>query len=305
MWNLLNGNSNMNKFERFIQHKGHLERISLAKKKISDKIPLKPSFLKKSLINMGEKMNRNLKIMEDNKILYKKMSEIERKKSKYSQCYNIPSRCPAYEFLTHNRYNKLYDIQTENSKMFKRLKSAKPLYKSKKYYIDYKYKKYLENNISKKVDDINPNLNFVSYKLFKNNLHNQSNILIGKRVIIKNRSCSDFYSNQYSKNNYYKIKSSPSRDDLLFDNYLNGKIYSNVNDRPLTNNYNNHFYGSANNIFSRPSSCKYSSYSALSSIENNNYSKGIYSDENNKKAIIKFPVSGKGRSNGSYSTTVS
>ena len=45
MWNLISGNANMNKFERLMNHRGHLERLIKSKKVINTEKPKIPSFI--------------------------------------------------------------------------------------------------------------------------------------------------------------------------------------------------------------------------------------------------------------------
>ena len=89
MWNnITHGNTNMNKFERLMEHKGHLERLTQAKKVINTKNPITPSFITKKMINPGTKMERAMKINYENHLIYNRMYGISCKNSPYSACMN-------------------------------------------------------------------------------------------------------------------------------------------------------------------------------------------------------------------------
>lgn len=185
MWNnITHGNTNMNRFERLMEHKGHLERLAQTKKVINTNNPKIPSFISKRMINPGSRMERALKIHYENQVIYNRMYEINNKNSPYSACMNIPLKCPAYELLTHHRLKKNNVIQTENNKLYKRFTFARPTYNAQNLEQEYKYSKYLENNISKNRNRINPNLDFISYEKFNEKIRNRS--FYGKIKRLKN-----------------------------------------------------------------------------------------------------------------------
>lgn len=325
MWNKFQGNSNMNKFEEFMQHKGHLERIALSKNCINNKEPMKPSFLKRKLINMGEKINLKFKISQENIALLHKLTEISKKNSKYAECLNVPSKCPAFDKLNYNRYLKICETQNENKKMHKRLISARPAYLSCKYLTDYQNKKQLENNIKRKRNEINPCLDFVTSKQFNRNLlkqingyeisgiksfyQNKNKFKVGKRVIIKNKSCYNIirakenWDNNFSFNeNNYEILNYPSVNYTnRADYYINNKIVNNYNDMSKRDGSMTY----SNNIFyqksSRPCSCKYRS--TFISKDLNNCSKKSINEGNINQKIKIRETSGKSKINGSGSNS--
>jgi hypothetical protein len=175
MWNnITHGNTNMNKFERFMEHKGHLERLAQTKKVINTKNPLIPSFISKKMINPGSRMDRKLKINYENHIIYNRMHDISSKKSPYSACMNVPLKCPAYELITHHRLKKKCVILTENNKLYKRFTLAKPTYTTQQLAKEYEYSKYLQKNISENKNRTNPNLEFVTFSNFNKKIRSMS-----------------------------------------------------------------------------------------------------------------------------------
>ena len=167
MWNnITHGNTNMNRFERLMEHKGHLERLAQIKKVINTQNPKKPSFITKKMINPGSRMERALKIQYENQVIINRMYGIKNKRSPYSPCMNIPSKCPAFELLTYHRLKKNVTLKTENDKLYKRFTFARPTYNVRKLVDEYEYSKYLEKNISQNRNRINPNLEFISFERF-------------------------------------------------------------------------------------------------------------------------------------------
>ena len=55
MWNVTFTNPNLNKWHRLLEHKGHLERMTLAKKMIDDSKPDQPKFFKNGAANIASK----------------------------------------------------------------------------------------------------------------------------------------------------------------------------------------------------------------------------------------------------------
>ena len=295
MWNnITHGNTNMNRFERLMEHKGHLERLAQIKKVINTKNPKTPSFISKKMINPGIRKERALKIQYENQIIYNRMYDIRSKNSPYSACMNIPSKCPAYELLTHHRLKKNDVIITENNKLYKRFTFAKPTYYAQKLAKEYEYSKYLEKNISENRNRANPNLEFVSFEKFNKKI--RSNSFYGK---IKKK-----LKNNISLNNSFeRLPSSYSSKKMLMPT--------------LTMNFNNNEdwfkktdYDNNNDIIfekpklKRPNSCKPNIIINRELQENSD----IFNNEPvfniSHKTYRTKPASGKTRTNGSYSTNV-
>ena len=175
MWNnITHGNTNMNRFERLMEHKGHLERLAQTKNVVDTKNPKKPSFITKKMIEPGNRLERALKIHYENQVIYNRMYDIRNKTSPYSACMNIPSKCPAYELLTHHRLKKNDVIKTENGKLFKRFTYARPTYNANNFEREYAYSKYIGQNISQNRNRTNPNLDFISFEKFNKKIKNRS-----------------------------------------------------------------------------------------------------------------------------------
>jgi len=195
----------MNRFERLMEQKGHLERLSQIKKVVNTKNPKTPSFISKKMINPGSRMERALKIHYENQVIYNRMYDIRNKKSPYSAYMNIPSKCPAYNLLTYHRLRKNYTIKTENEKLFKIFAFARPTYNVQKLDQEYEYSKYLENNISKNRNRINPNLEFISFEKFNKKIRNRSFYGKIKKLKSNNISLNDSFEKAQS---YYSTRKS-------------------------------------------------------------------------------------------------
>ena len=87
---------------------------------------------------------------------------------------NTPSKCPAFELLTHNRLRKNFTLKSENEKLYRRFAFARPTYNVQKLDDEYEYFKYLEKNISQNRNRINPNLEFISFEKFNEKIRNKS-----------------------------------------------------------------------------------------------------------------------------------
>lgn len=224
MWNnITHGNTNMNRFERLMEHKGHLERLAQAKNVINTKNPKIPSFISKKMINPGNRMERALKIHYENQVIYNRMYGIRNKTSPYSACINMPAKCPAYELLTYHRLKKNVEIKSENNKLHKRFTFAKPTYKTNDLEKEYEYSKYIRNNISKNRNRANPNLDFVSFEKFNNIIRNRS--FYGKiNKEIKNNNSLN-YSFEKS-NTFYNSKKNLS--NLVNNHNQNEEWFNNI-----------------------------------------------------------------------------
>ena len=183
MWNLISGNANMNKFERLMNHRGHLERLIKSKKVINTEKPKIPSFIFKKEKNKVYKIEKALNICYQNKVLYNRMNEIHHKFSQYSKQMNIPLRCPSFESIKNDNLKKKINIKNENKKLNLRFTSTKPAYNILSLINEYENKKYLEKNISKNNNKTNPNLEFTTYEKFNNIMRNKSSINKKKKII--------------------------------------------------------------------------------------------------------------------------
>ena len=207
MWNVTFTNPNLNKWHRLLEHKGHLERMTLAKKMIDDSKPDQPKFFKNGAANIASKREWKRKINIDNIILYNKMYELSVHPSPYNKILNEPQKCPAFQKMSYNKWRKAKDLEIENRKLKKRFTSAKPSINAKKLDDEYNnYNVYLKNNIKKGKGEKNPNLGFVTWSAFKKNLKiniEREKMDINDFIELQNKSktSSTFKNNSKSKIN--------------------------------------------------------------------------------------------------------
>ena len=298
MWNNIPpANANMNKFERLMDYKGHLERLAQATKVINTKKPKVPSFFNKRVKSPSEKEDKNLKIYYENRLLFYKLYDIRTKYSPYSACLNIPSKCPAYELLSYHRLKKDKIIYRENNKLYKRFAFIKPTLHLDKYEKDYQYKLYLESNISQNKNRKNPNLDFVEFESFNKRIKGRP---IHK--ILKSKKLQRAYSTNNSLEN-----SKISKDIIMPNLTMNYKRNNRIkffNRTEMENNINDiYLYEKIKK--KRPNSCKPNIIVIKREIqdESNAFSSdNIFSSSRKNKR--NKPISCKTRSNGSYSTNM-
>lgn len=279
MWTFTAGNTNMNRFERMMEHKGHLERLAQARTGINNKKPKKPSFLEKGMIEPGSRMERALQIRNDNHSLYKRMYDLMKKFSPYHPIKNKIKNCPAYELLTYHRLRKNIDIKNTNNKLHNRYVSARPTYNAKKLAKDYKYCVYLENNISQNRNRINPNLDFISYSKFYKNIK-------------------DIYSFQNRGNRGFN--KSVSQYESRCSTMDNNRLMNNNNDEWFKDNRN----VSTVAKFKRPNSCKPNIVVTYDFQDSQMGTEAAFNNTSYKSTFKTKPHSGKTRTNGSASTNV-
>jgi hypothetical protein len=240
MWNVTFTNPNLNKWHRLLEHKGHLERMTLAKKMIDNSKPDQPKFFKNGAANIASKREWKRKINIDNIILYNKMYELSVHPSPYNKILNEPQKCPAFQKMSYNKWRKAKDLEIENRKLKKRFTSAKPSINAKKLDDEYNnYNVYLKNNIKKGKGEKNPNLGFVTWSAFKKNLKiniEREKMNINDFIELQNKSktSSTFKNNSKSKiNNTIR----PSSAKTNFSSINNNTGMNNSNSyKTLTNN---------------------------------------------------------------------
>lgn len=240
MWNVTFTNPNLNKWHRLLEHKGHLERMTLAKKMIDDSKPDQPKFFKNGAANIASKREWKRKINIDNIILYNKMYELSVHPSPYNKILNKPQECPAFKKMSYNKWRKAKDLEIENRKLKKRFTSAKPSINAKKLDDEYNnYNVYLKNNIKKGKGEKNPNLGFVTWSAFKKNLKiniEREKMDINDFIELQNKSktSSTFKNNSKSKINN-TIRPSSAKTNFSSINNYTGMNNSNSY-KTLTNN---------------------------------------------------------------------
>ena len=299
MWNNIPpANTNMNKFERLMVHKGHLERLAQIKKVVNTKKPKVPSFLSKGIRDPGIRMEKELKIQYENKIIFDRMYEIRKHFSPYSACNNIPSQCPAYELLSYHRLKKNRVIKKENNKLYKRFTFTRPTLNAEKFNQEYQYYQYLEGNISQNKNRVNPNLDFIEFEKFNKRIKNyNSDFRKNNRKI--NINLDD--SLQNSKSVY-----DTNRKEVIIPSLTNYNYKSNLewfNNNNEDNDDNMEFKEKIKQ--KRPNSSRPTAIVINREIQDGSevFTSEFFGNYSNKTHRNK-PASGKTRTNGSYSTNI-
>ena len=200
MYNRKESNA-MNKYNEYMKHKGHLERLYLSKSLINNKCPMVPSFFKKEIKNKRIEVEYNYKINQENHNFYKKLIQVVKTNSKYGSLLKIPSKCPAFERKDKIQIKKFKNIINENLLFYKILKRSKSTLDNTKKEKDFLNSRYYKNNISNNRSISNPNIKFATYRQFTNNI--KKNL---KRKLYINKSINNFDNTYlYNKNKNKKI----------------------------------------------------------------------------------------------------
>ena len=302
MWNNIPpANTSMNKFECLMAHKGHLERLAQITKVINTKKPKVPSFLLKGQRNPGITREREIKIQYENKIIFDRMYEIQKKNSPYSACVNIPSHCPAYELLSYHRLKKNNIIIKENNKLYKRFTFTRPTLNVDKLNKEYQYKQYLESNISQNKNIANPNLDFIEFEKFNKRIKTYNSDL--KKTIRKIKLNLD-NSLQNSKGLFNENKKEVMIPSLTTNyQYKNNLDWFNRTSAENEDNKDIDFKEKLQQ--KRPNSSKPTAIVINREIQDNSkvFNSEYFGNYSHKTHRNK-PASGKTRTNGSYSTNI-
>ena len=194
-------NNPMNKFNKFINHKGHIERLYTSKSVIKNKSPLIPSFILKGIKPKG--LEKKFKISYENENLFKKLVEIFKTNSKYNRLKIKPAKCPAFERKGYFQIKKIKDIIHENNSFYKVLKRSKSTMNYSKIENDFLNSRYYKKNISKNNVVHNPNLLFATYQEFNKNLKNRMKEFVNQTTVSIRRRAG---INQSSNNSKYLNK---------------------------------------------------------------------------------------------------
>ena len=192
-------NKPMNIFNQYLKHKGHLERLYLSKSLINDKCPMIPSFFKKGLKNKGNEIENQFKITNDNKVLFKKITNTMNSKSKYNKLLNFPSKCPAFEKKDMIQIKRYKNIIDENHLFYKILRRTKSTLGNSKNEEDFFHSRYYKYNICRNNSISNPNLYFSDYKQFSKKVK----ISLKEQLFNKNINIS---SGKKNKNGAHKYR---------------------------------------------------------------------------------------------------
>ncbi len=231
MWNFQINNSQINSKTRFRIHKRHLERLIQTKSRIDDKGIVIPNFLYYNLSKNKVKKDNIKKINYENSILYNRMLSIAEKNSPYSVIETHPIYCPAFDKkrFSFDKKIKQNEINKLNKYYYSRFVSVKPYYSTKNILKQNDFYRYLEKGM-KRVDLFNPNLSFVSFNKFRQNVFNE----LIKNKINKSNSVKNF--NEIIKNDKNLVfKRINLRGNLKNnDTNFNNSTYSNYSFHSLT-----------------------------------------------------------------------
>ena len=214
MWNCQISNSNVNSFYCFKSHKSHLERLIQAKSKINDKPKPIPYFLSNNISKKRLKKDILEKINNENVMIFNRMLSIAEKKSPYSLDETFPIYCPAFDKkkFCFNKIERNREINKINDLLYKKFLSIKSSYSTKNFLKQYNYKKNIENRI-KKVN-LNPNLSFVSFNKFRQNVFSE----LIKIKIKKSNSSKNINEKIKNDNNLILKKLSFNNNHINFSN---------------------------------------------------------------------------------------
>ena len=214
MWNCQISNSNVNSFYCFKSHKSHLERLIQAKSKINDKPKPIPYFLSNNISKKRLKKDILEKINNENVMIFNRMLSIAEKKSPYSLDETFPIYCPAFDKKKFciNKIERNREINKINDLLYKKFLSIKSSYSTKNFLKQYNYKKNIENRI-KKVN-LNPNLSFVSFNKFRQNVFSE----LIKIKIKKSNSSKNINEKIKNDNNLILKKLSFNNNHINFSN---------------------------------------------------------------------------------------
>ena len=226
MWNTIH-NPSLNSYYKFIDHKGHLERMLIMKPEIDTTTPFVPKFFQNHAGSIFSSYEKRRQINIDNRYLYNKFYQINLHPSRYSKEKNIPSRCPAFESLTYNKKKYYRNIDTENKKLKKRFIDTRPVVNYKKFERDYQRSLGYKKNISNTNDNKFPCLKFDTFHNFQKKIMNiieNDDIDINKRSYLKKYKISD---DLFKRPMSASVKFNNSK--KLFSNYNKNKDkYSNI-----------------------------------------------------------------------------
>jgi len=182
MWNTQYSNSRCNEINKIKEHKMHLERLVTAKSTLDVKEPMKPTFLIHNAKKEKMEEERQMKIYYENHKIVRKIIDITKKPSPYNIQVCQVQRCPAFDKTTFQKNKMKYDIDVDNMKLYKRLVSAQPYYKTDEVIKDHIKNKYFESMISQTksilfietffLGNKNPSLHFETPENFKRRLEN-------------------------------------------------------------------------------------------------------------------------------------
>ncbi|CAG9334866.1 unnamed protein product [Blepharisma stoltei] len=160
MWNLVGANKICTDRNIAREHMLHLARLKKMKSTVNCNPPRTMSHLKVKAKKEQIKRDKEEIVEHDNKLLLKKMLEIDKKPSSVTpRCLGTPRNKSLNKV---NRLNELSRIARENRKILKQIQLAKPSYSNHKLKKDYEYKQYLSHNLSENAGRVPRSVSFTS-----------------------------------------------------------------------------------------------------------------------------------------------
>jgi hypothetical protein len=114
MWNLTYCNRVCNQYERFRDHKTHVNKLLTIKSSIDTNTPYKPLFLVNKCNRTQNEINKNIKLVYENSNLLGKIKRIQKGHSLCHPNNNIVKECPAFKKTNFIRNKTQGNISNEN-----------------------------------------------------------------------------------------------------------------------------------------------------------------------------------------------
>lgn len=185
MWNLKYSNSFCHNKERLWIHKEHLERLIQVREKIDNKHPIDLIFLKVKANKVQNERDSKHKLKYENTILYNRMYSISKRPSYYNSTIYKPFYCPGFDKskLGWRKKQDKIALDKQNSKLYKRFNNIRSFYPTNLIEQQTDFYQYLERNMSQK--EINPNMNYLPYPVFRKNLTKQISIARSQSALLR------------------------------------------------------------------------------------------------------------------------
>ena len=170
MWRIRKNNLLINNKDKLFVHRVHLERLLNAKTHIQNKGPETPYFMKNHLSNKELNRQKETKRFHENALMFTRLMEINNSISEYSKTYK-PIYCASFDRKKYafDKKEKKRKIDKENTFLFYRLLREKPFYSTNRILNVNNFEVYLKDIIKRQRTD-NPNIFFVTFNKFKNNV---------------------------------------------------------------------------------------------------------------------------------------
>jgi hypothetical protein len=148
MWNQTTGNGLYNVLSKDLEDNHHHKKIKTMKTRVDNRPPLIPQHLQSKAKRRRLMEDRNTEIQEHNRMLLKKMLQIDLKPSPLNPA--SIAQTPLKVSLNRNfRTREAKKIADANRMILRRLKSTASVYNIRRWEDDRQYKVYLRENISR------------------------------------------------------------------------------------------------------------------------------------------------------------